>query len=109
MVKATEALAFHGTDGELRSAVRAARPHEIRSPARAAIKRKIFTHDSDRQRLAGRKLMGATDRLPEQPQISPRQRSRARMHEICQFHVSLRRVPLKSLKKSYHRGAEGAE
>jgi hypothetical protein len=72
MVKATNTFTFDRTDRKLRSSMRTTRPHEIGRTAFAAIKRKVFTHDSNRQRLADRKLMGATNRLPEHAQIAPR-------------------------------------
>src|SRR5919106_1763166 len=43
----------------------------MRRAALAAIERKLFIHDPNRQRLANRKLMGATNRLPEHPQVTP--------------------------------------
>jgi hypothetical protein len=39
----------------------------MRRAALAAIERKLFIHDPNRQRLANRKFMGATNRLPEHP------------------------------------------
>src|SRR5262247_1091776 len=52
----------------------------------AAIERKLFIHDPNRQRLGNRKLMGATNRLPEHPQVTPGQSSRSGVNEIVKIH-----------------------
>src|SRR5262245_20702340 len=51
-----------------------------------AIERKLFIHDPNRQRLANRKLMGAANRLPEHPQVTPGQSSRSGVNEIVKIH-----------------------
>src|SRR5262249_8496153 len=54
--------------------------------ALTAIERKLFIHDPNRQRLANRKLMGATNRLPEHPQVTPGQSSRSGVNEFVKIH-----------------------
>src|SRR4029453_8201503 len=61
----------------------------MRRAALAAIERKLFIHDPNRQRLANRKLMGATNRLPEHPQVTPGQSSRSGGNEIVKIHRRL--------------------
>src|SRR4029453_16602194 len=72
----------------------------MRRAALAAIERKLFIHDPDRQRLANRKLMGATNRLPEHPQVTPGESSRSGVNEIFKIHrrrhYSLSRAGLSS-------------
>src|SRR5215831_3478356 len=58
----------------------------MRRAALAAIERKLFIHDPNWQRLANRKLMGATNRLPEHPQVTPGQSSRSGVNEIVKIH-----------------------
>src|SRR5215510_14551434 len=72
----------------------------MRRAALAAIERKPFIHDPKRQRLANRKLMGATNRLPEHPQVTPGKSSRSGVNEIVKIHrrrhTSLSRTGLSS-------------
>src|SRR4029453_14590032 len=58
----------------------------MRRAALAAIERKLFIHNPNPQRLANRKLMGATNRLPEHPQVAPGQSSRSGVNEIVKIH-----------------------
>src|SRR5919109_4363225 len=58
----------------------------MRRATLAAIERKLFIHDPNRQRLPNRKLMGATNRLPEHPQVTPGQSSRSGVNEIVKIH-----------------------
>src|SRR5262244_3544191 len=58
----------------------------MRRAALAAIERKLFIHDPNRQRLCDRKLMGTTNRLPEYPQVTPGQSSRSGVNEFVKIH-----------------------
>src|SRR6185503_3221322 len=89
MIKTTYAFALDPAHRKLRSPVRAARANEVRRGAIAAIDREIFSKDSNRQRPANRKLMGAADRLPEHSQIASGQCSRTGVNYFAKIHFDL--------------------
>src|SRR5262249_46797904 len=86
VIETADKVALDPPGGELRAAVGAAMADQMRRAALTAVERKLFIHDPNRQRLANRKLMGATNRLPEHPQVTPGQSSRSGVNEFVKIH-----------------------
>src|SRR5581483_10063351 len=76
VVEAADAVPLHPAGAELRPPVRAAKRHQVRRAALAAIEREVLAHDADRLRVAGRQIERVVDRLPEAAEIPSGERAR---------------------------------
>src|SRR5690606_21842725 len=74
--------ALHRAGGELRQAVRAPVPYEVRLAALAAVNGQVLAHDADRLRVARIQQSAHVDRLPELAQVASGERSGAGVDEV---------------------------
>src|SRR5262249_9722563 len=75
VVEAAQAVALHPAGRELRAPVRAARRHDVRCAALAAVEGEVLAHGADGLRLARREVAGQRHRLPETAQVAPGERA----------------------------------
>src|SRR5439155_7766725 len=82
MIKTADALLLNPTKRELRPTMGTPEVDDVRVPAFAPIKGKLFAHDLNRNRMARLELISHIDRMPKHSHVSPRQSTRAGMDKI---------------------------
>src|SRR6185369_9986833 len=86
VIEAADRVAFDGSRGKLRAAVRAIAVHQMQRAALTAVEREGLAHDAHRFRLAGRYVDAVVDRLPEAAQVAAGERSRPGAHDVVVSH-----------------------